>query len=121
VNAKLGSASSATFGQPLAVYCVRSWGKAKPEHGYGLSIVGSHQVNIWNAGCLALTKRKGPTAQALWVLGHEAAHALGIKVEKTADCYASRRAGKLESALKIKDTGQRATIRKQVLKKWKRC
>jgi len=121
VNTKLGSASSFTFGQPLAVYCVRSWGGAKPERGYGLSIVGSHQVNIWAAGCKALATRKGQTAQALWVLGHESAHALGITSERTADCFASSRAGKLESALGIHDTGQRMKIRKQVIAKWKRC
>lgn len=121
VNASLGSAASAAFGQPLAVYCVNSWGKATPERGYGLSIVGSHQVNIWNAGCNALTQRKGNTAQALWVLAHESAHALGITSERTADCFAANRAGKLESALGIHDTGERMKIRKQVIAKWKRC
>jgi hypothetical protein len=97
------------------------YGSLPPGCSQAVSIVGSHQVNIWNAGCLALTTRKGNTTQALWVLAHEAAHALGIKPERTADCFASNRAGKLETALGIHDTGQRIKIRKQVLKKWKHC
>lgn len=121
VSANLGAASTLALGQPLAVYCVSSWGVAKPEQGYGLTILGSHQVNIWATGCRALTVKRGPVALALLVLGHEAAHALGIASEKTADCYSARRTGKLEAALKISDKGYRAANAAYVRKKWGRC
>lgn len=117
----LGSASTATFGQTLAVYCVTSWGKVKPESGYGLSIVGSHQVNIWQKGCNALHSHKGPVALALLVLGHESAHALGIKSEHTADCYSLKKLRLLEKHLGIVNTTEYANARKIVFKKWGRC
>lgn len=120
-SAKIATAATATFRQPLAVYCVNSWGGVKPERGYGLTVVGSHQANIWQAGCNALASKRGPVGLALLVLGHEAAHALGIKSEKTADCYSLKRIPLLEKNLGIRDRGYRAAESRYVHKKWGRC
>jgi PKD domain len=117
----LGAAATSALGQTVDVYCVSSWGKTKPERGYGLSIVSSGQVNIWQAGCTALRTDKGPVGMALLVLGHESAHALGIKSEKTADCYSLRRIGLLEKALGVKDAGYRSAAAANVHHRWGRC
>lgn len=117
----LSTATTAVFGQTVAVYCVSSWGSAKPERGYGLTVVDSHQANIWQAGCTALARKKGPVALALLVLGHEASHALGIASEKTADCLSLRRLPSLERQLRITDRGYRAADARYVHAKWGRC
>lgn len=91
MSPRLSTVASKVYGAQLAVYCVRSWGTAKPEYGYGLSIIGSRQANIWQTGCAALTTGKGPVALALLVLGHEVAHSLGILGERSSDCYSLKR------------------------------
>lgn len=117
----LSAAATATFGQPLGVLCVTSWGRLKAEGGQGAAFISSHVANIWAAGCRALTLKRGPVALALLVLGHESAHALGIKSEKTADCYGLRKLPVLERALGITDHGYRATEARYVHRKWGRC
>ena len=120
-SVKLATATTIAFGRPLAVYCVKSWGKAKPERGYGLTIIGSHQANMWQKGCTALATKRGPVALALLVLGHESAHALGIKSERTADCFGLKKIPLLEKRLGITDHGYRATDSRYVHRKWGRC
>lgn len=121
LSAPLSNAATATFGQPLAVFCVTSWGRLKAEGGQGAAFIDSHQANIWRAGCAALMSKRGPVAAALLVLGHEVAHALGIASERTADCYALKRLPRLEQALHIADRGYRATDAWYVRGKWGRC
>lgn len=117
---KIGQATRTT----IAVYCVTSWGQARPERvdgkKLGLSIVGSHQINISNTLCKSLRTRK-PTWLALLVAGHETEHALGIRRERTADCGALHLLPRLERALHVKDTGQRAGARRYVLRRWHSC
>lgn len=116
----LTAAATGFYRSKVAVSCGASaaaWRIEAPGN-LGWTEVGSRAIHLWPAGCQALETGKGPVAEALLVMGHEAGHALGIRREKQADCYSLRYVARLGRRLGLKVAGVQRVAAAIVRSRW---